>query len=779
MPNIKGSIENLRRQLRSIRFSYDVNFQGMVLGQSSAFVEFYRHLLCDYNAKVTSYLVELGFGMLGTTDSRFMEVLYRILRDLFSYRPSITMAQFFVTGFAERKIEMATTVALHIGSLIKHQDKNRIHSNYHHQRQHESRHHNDQLKVNSNTQIPLALPGVSLHRSIERNVEKSLVSSNNNNNNNNDNNIGFCRKIVHSNGRNPLMYNDLSNETNCTVLNGNKTTVQGRECSQEPHNYSNDRNVNGKETKFYKTKTPNADLNSRDQHNKFKNEYAQYKHIYHPSHSLDNNNPRRCYTSHTLYENCTKVSDHKLTATDTTGSVSTMNVTPMVPIRSLDALSDFKQHSKENYDTSSFKDHNSNTNEHLLISSNDIPSVINRQDNQSSLMNHEDLQNIMNSLFQLTGKVNGMLTRINKLESRLTNVETDCSFNHRSRTYSGNTVGSNQHLTDSIDIYGSRNIVNPTSLPHVVTGKYSSYLPMNSTNSLFVTSNSGSSTLDTFNKTIGTKTNTTTNTVMSSLTVTTATSYADRHILNHNNKLSEYFLSKPKYSTSTKLDLEDNNDYHYSVASNQATMNKTENQNVKISINDNHQSIKNVPNAFNSFHDSYKFNENCYDLSSRNEIPESVHSKYADTLRTINHRSSKLLDLNTCSLVDLDLQSEIQSPSFGRNNSALPYRPKSSADYSVRHDTSNPSENSYGQNKMMIPSLPLNSSPKSVESKIPTNQKSEASYRAQVERITNMLAETQNLLQEHPPVVRMNEMLSSNNNITTNDDSNNAVILKA
>ncbi|XP_018647090.1 asparagine-rich antigen, putative [Schistosoma mansoni] len=669
MPNIKGSIENLRRQLRSIRFSYDVNFQGMVLGQSSAFVEFYRHLLCDYNAKVTSYLVELGFGMLGTTDSRFMEVLYRILRDLFSYRPSITMAQFFVTGFAERKIEMATTVALHIGSLIKHQDKNRIHSNYHHQRQHESRHHNDQLK--------------------------------------------------------------------------------------------------------------NADLNSRDQHNKFKNEYAQYKHIYHPSHSLDNNNPRRCYTSHTLYENCTKVSDHKLTATDTTGSVSTMNVTPMVPIRSLDALSDFKQHSKENYDTSSFKDHNSNTNEHLLISSNDIPSVINRQDNQSSLMNHEDLQNIMNSLFQLTGKVNGMLTRINKLESRLTNVETDCSFNHRSRTYSGNTVGSNQHLTDSIDIYGSRNIVNPTSLPHVVTGKYSSYLPMNSTNSLFVTSNSGSSTLDTFNKTIGTKTNTTTNTVMSSLTVTTATSYADRHILNHNNKLSEYFLSKPKYSTSTKLDLEDNNDYHYSVASNQATMNKTENQNVKISINDNHQSIKNVPNAFNSFHDSYKFNENCYDLSSRNEIPESVHSKYADTLRTINHRSSKLLDLNTCSLVDLDLQSEIQSPSFGRNNSALPYRPKSSADYSVRHDTSNPSENSYGQNKMMIPSLPLNSSPKSVESKIPTNQKSEASYRAQVERITNMLAETQNLLQEHPPVVRMNEMLSSNNNITTNDDSNNAVILKA
>ncbi|VDP34485.1 unnamed protein product [Schistosoma margrebowiei] len=581
----------------------------------------------------------------GTTDSRFMEVLYRILRDVFSYRPSITMAQFFVTGFAERKIEMATSVALHIGSLIKHQDKNRIHSNYyHHQRQHEGRPHNDQLKANSNTQIPL-----------------------------------------------------------------------------------------------------NTDLNSRDQHNKFKNEYAQYKHIYHANHPFDNNNPRRSYTSNTLYENCTKLSDHKLIAS-TTASVSTVTTTSMVPIKSLDAPNNSKQRSKENYCTSaSFKDHNNNTNEHLLFSSNDLPPVVDHQNNQTSLMNHEDLRNIMNSLFQLTGKVNGMLTRINKLESRLTNVETDCSFNLRSRTYSGNTVGSNQPLTDSIDMYGSRNIVNP----HVVTGKYSSYLPINSTNSL-VTSNSGSSTLDTFNETkctIGTKTNTTTNALMSSLPVTTATtttnsydvkSYADRHIPSYNNKLSESFLSKSKYLTSTKLNLQDNNDYHYSAASNQAIMDKTESQNVKISINDNHQSIKNVPNAFNSFHDSYKFNENCYDLSSRNEIPESIHSKYADSLKTINHRSSRLLDLNTCSLVDLDQQSEIQSLSFGRNNSALPYRPKSSADYSTRHDTSNPFENSCDQRKMMIPLLPLNSSRKSVESKTPINQNSEASYRAQVERITNM-----------------------------------------
>lgn len=107
-------------------------------------------------------------------------------------------------------------------------------------------------------------------------------------------------------------------------------------------------------------------------------------------------------------------------------------------------------------------------------------------------------------------------------------------------------------------------------------------------------------------------------------------------------------------------------------------------------------------------------------------------------MKTINHRSSRLLDLNTCSLVDLDQQSEIQSLSFGRNNSALPYRPKSSADYSTRHDASNQFENSCGQRKMMIPLLPLNSSRKSVESKTPINQKSEASYRAQVERITNM-----------------------------------------
>ncbi|CAH8522086.1 unnamed protein product [Schistosoma turkestanicum] len=796
MPNIKGSLENLRRQLRSIRFNHDVSFQGMISGQPSAFVEFYRHLLCDFNSKVTSHLVELGFGMLGTTDKRFMEVLYRILRDVFSFRPPITTVQFFTTGFAERKIEMATTVAFHIGSLIKNQDKNRIHFNDHHQRLHENRNnhnnhnHNDHIKTNSNTQMPSMLPGVSWHRSAERSVEKLPVSCHNS-------------KCVHYSEKNPLINNEIDC---CPVLNDHKTTVLGGEYSRESHHSDNYRDVNEKEAKFNKTKTLNTEDYSRDQFDKFKNDYDQYKFVSCSHHLLDNNYPPRPYTSNALYENSMKLSDYKLTATTTsTTSINKMNnTTSMVPIRSFDCLNDLKQHSKENYYTSSsFTPHHndSNTNnEHLLLKgNNNIASVISHQSNQSNSINPEDIQNIMNSLSQLTGKVNGMLARINKLESKLTYIEPDCSFNHRLRTYSENTAGSYQHHTDSNDIYGSRNIVKPTTLPtSFVPGKYNSCLPMNLTDSFVVISNDDSSTLDTLTETKGTfvTTITTTNSIMSSLTMTTATttttygvtsSYIDRH---YNNKLSESLLSKPKYLTSSKLNIQDNDNYdrNYSVAANNQTMmSKTENRDTKIPINDDYLLIKHVPNTF---HDSYKFTENLHDLLNQHEILDSIHSKNSGSLKTINHRSSKLFDPNTCSSVDLDLQSEISSP-FSIKNSVSPFRSKSSSDYYVKYAKSNPVENSY-QHKMTIPSLTLNLSCKSVQPKVSTNQNAEASYRAQVERITNMLAETQNLLQEHSPVVKMNEMLNGNqnnnndyhknntNNITSNDDNcNNAVMLKA
>ncbi|OON20966.1 hypothetical protein X801_03144, partial [Opisthorchis viverrini] len=118
MYGVKEQVEKFRRQLRAVHFAYDVDFQGMVLGQPAAFISFYRRLLCDHSTKLTKHLVDKGFGLLGLTDDRLMESLYRIMRDLLNTRAPITLAQFYSPGFKERKLEMASMLTERLCSLL-------------------------------------------------------------------------------------------------------------------------------------------------------------------------------------------------------------------------------------------------------------------------------------------------------------------------------------------------------------------------------------------------------------------------------------------------------------------------------------------------------------------------------------------------------------------------------------------------------------------------------------------------------------------------------------
>ncbi|KAG5451510.1 hypothetical protein CSKR_112079 [Clonorchis sinensis] len=118
MYGVKEQVEKFRRQLRAVHFAYDVDFQGMVLGQPAAFVSFYRRLLCDHSTKLTKHLVEKGFGLLGLADDRLMEAVYRIMRDLLNTRAPITLAQFHSPGFTERKLEMASMLTERLCSLL-------------------------------------------------------------------------------------------------------------------------------------------------------------------------------------------------------------------------------------------------------------------------------------------------------------------------------------------------------------------------------------------------------------------------------------------------------------------------------------------------------------------------------------------------------------------------------------------------------------------------------------------------------------------------------------
>ncbi|VDQ02098.1 unnamed protein product [Trichobilharzia regenti] len=164
--------------------------------------------------------------------------------------------------------------------------------------------------------------------------------------------------------------------------------------------------------------------------------------------------------------------------------------------------------------------------------------------------------------------------------------------------------------------------------------------------------------------------------------------------------------------------------------------------------------------------------------------------KYNDSLRTVN-QSSKLPVMST-SLMNLDTKSDVTvccPTSISRNTINLlhggNYTHRSSpTDCSVNCETADPMD----CNQVKVtPSISFSVLTNKLDrTKIANTEKAQKSYLAQVERITNMLAETQTLLQERPS--KLNELINGNNNhsnTTTNNNNNvaknnnSAVILKA
>ncbi|VDK40249.1 unnamed protein product [Taenia asiatica] len=119
MSDLKQAVETLRRQLRFFHVGVDVDFHSMILGLSLPFIKLYRHLLCEYDNRVSLFLSSNNFLLSETEDHRFMESLYRICRDVFSIKPPLSLAQFLTNSFAGKKLKMAAEIVKAVGELQK------------------------------------------------------------------------------------------------------------------------------------------------------------------------------------------------------------------------------------------------------------------------------------------------------------------------------------------------------------------------------------------------------------------------------------------------------------------------------------------------------------------------------------------------------------------------------------------------------------------------------------------------------------------------------------
>ncbi|EUB63644.1 Adenosine monophosphate-protein transferase FICD [Echinococcus granulosus] len=97
----------------------NIIYSTMILGLSPPFIKLYRHLLCEYDSRVSLFLSSNNFLLHETEDHRFIELLYRICRDIFTMKPPLSLTQFLTNSFAGQKLKMATEIVKAVGELQK------------------------------------------------------------------------------------------------------------------------------------------------------------------------------------------------------------------------------------------------------------------------------------------------------------------------------------------------------------------------------------------------------------------------------------------------------------------------------------------------------------------------------------------------------------------------------------------------------------------------------------------------------------------------------------
>ncbi|XP_043969420.1 centrosomal protein of 44 kDa isoform X2 [Gambusia affinis] len=102
--NVQSCLRKLEALLRVIKYPSDVDYRGLSKGDPSSFLPIVSFTLTTFSPPFAEQLVAAGLELSGKTDLRFTDTLYKVLRDIFHYKPILTKEQFLQWGFSQRKI---------------------------------------------------------------------------------------------------------------------------------------------------------------------------------------------------------------------------------------------------------------------------------------------------------------------------------------------------------------------------------------------------------------------------------------------------------------------------------------------------------------------------------------------------------------------------------------------------------------------------------------------------------------------------------------------------
>ncbi|XP_016055772.1 PREDICTED: centrosomal protein of 44 kDa isoform X2 [Miniopterus natalensis] len=104
--DLKRSLRNLEQVLRSLNYPQEVDCVGLVKGETAASLPIISYSLTSYSPYVAELLMESNVELIAKNDLRFIDTVYKLLRDQFNYKPILTKKQFLQCGFAEWKIQI-------------------------------------------------------------------------------------------------------------------------------------------------------------------------------------------------------------------------------------------------------------------------------------------------------------------------------------------------------------------------------------------------------------------------------------------------------------------------------------------------------------------------------------------------------------------------------------------------------------------------------------------------------------------------------------------------
>uniref|UniRef100_H3AZ99 Centrosomal protein of 44 kDa n=1 Tax=Latimeria chalumnae TaxID=7897 RepID=H3AZ99_LATCH len=108
--DIKGWLRRLDQGLRLLSYPQDMDYTGLAKGDPAASLPIISYAYTSYSTYVTEHLMSQGAELTGKNDLRFIEAVYKVLRDEFHYKPVLTKQQFLQCGFAERKIQIVCDI---------------------------------------------------------------------------------------------------------------------------------------------------------------------------------------------------------------------------------------------------------------------------------------------------------------------------------------------------------------------------------------------------------------------------------------------------------------------------------------------------------------------------------------------------------------------------------------------------------------------------------------------------------------------------------------------